>query len=403
MPATDWDSLLQHLAAAPRENGSPAIETTAHYLSETLRGLGWQVELAPFTAYPYEQRALGILLLLGSALYWWSMRSRRFGLAALLALALPILTWGHFDHHLPVSFGIGAMTQNNVVARLPVPEPAQRLLFSAHYDTKTDLGDHIVRSPVQILAMPMILVMVVLSIGSFVRFQAGNFSDRRRRAVTVVAWLALLYGTASFGVFTGGMFVRARSPGAIDDGAACAVLVRLAEALAQAPPARTEVELVFFSAEELSAQGSSHFVTQRYGDGQAPHPMVINLDPFGASTELAVVGRENTFLKNYEPSAQVVSLLDRVHRHLKQLPLPITPMGGLTDGFSFLDHGIPAATLLNAVPPFILPRKLHSHADTLDRIAPGALDSNLRFLVEVVRAVDGRPGDIPPADSNSQL
>lgn len=388
MPATDWDTLLQHLGSAPRENGSPAIEATAQYLAETLRGLGWQVELSPFTAFPYEQRALGIILLLGSALYWWSMRGRRFGLAALIALALPVLTWAHFDHRLPVSFGLGAMTQHNVVARLPVPEPTQRLLFSAHYDTKTDLADHIVRSPVQLLAMPMILVMIVVSLSSFVRFQAGNFTDRRRRMVTVVAWLALLYGGASFGVFTGGMFISARSPGAIDDGAACAVLVRLAETLAKQPPAKTEVELVFFSAEELTAQGSAHFVEQRYGDGRAPRPMVINLDPIGASTELAVVGRENTFLKSYAPSPEVVTLLDRVHRELTQQPIPITPMGGLTDGFSFLDRGVPAATLLNAVPPFILPRKLHSQVDTAGRIAPGALEGTLTFLRQVVNAVD---------------
>ena len=86
------------------------------------------------------------------------------------------------------------------------------------------------------------------------------------------------------------------------------------------------------------------------------------------------------------------------------MPATIRPVwGSVTAQNLHSDHGIPAATLLNAVPTFILQRKLHSHADTLDRIAPGALDSNLSFLVEVVRDVDGRSGDIPPADSNSQL
>lgn len=386
--ATDWNTLLQHLGSAPRENGSAALDATAGYLAETLKGLGWQVDLSPFTAYPYEHRALGLLLLVLATTYWWAMRSKRFGAAALVALALPLLVWVHFDHEVRVSLGIGAVTEQNVVARLAVPNPEHRLLFSAHYDTKTDLADHVVRSPVQLLALPAIALMLVIALNSFIKFQVDRFTGKSQRAANAIGWVALVYGIASAGVFSGGALLPWRSPGAIDDGAACAVLVRLAEELAKQPPAHTEVELVFFAGEELTAQGSSAFAAQRYGNPNSVKPLVINLDPIGASTDLAVVGRESLFLKTYEPSPEVVAVLDAVHKKIKDQPMPITPLGGLTDGFSFLDNGVPAATLLTAVPPFILPRKLHSSADTADRIVPGALDHTLKFLTEVVRSVD---------------
>ncbi len=388
MPSTDWTSLLQQLASAPRENGSAALDATARYLTDSLRALGWQVENLPFTAHPYEQRIMGVVLLASALLYWWSMRARRFGIASIVALSLPVFVWLHFDHGLPLSFGIGSVTEQNVVARLEVPNPQHHLIFSAHYDTKTDLLDHIMRSPVQVFGLPTSLLMIVIAFGSYVAIRVDRFSVRRRQAATLMAWVALAYGIVSFAVFTGGAFVSKRSPGALDNGAACAVLVRLADELGQTRPEHTEVELVFFAGEELALQGSEAFVARRATDLAAKKTMVVNLEVLGASKELAVVGQENKFLKRYEPSADVVNILDRVHQDMTQKAIAVTPMGGVTDGFSFMDRKIPAATVIHTVQPFILPRHMHSAADSIDRIEPGSLDQALDFLKRVVQAVD---------------
>ena len=76
-----------------------------------------------------------------------------------------------------------------------------------------------------------------------------------------------LYGFALFVTLSSGAFVRERSPGALDDGAACAVLARLAETLAAMPALeRTHVDIVWFAAEEVGVQGSREFVAE-FGTG----------------------------------------------------------------------------------------------------------------------------------------
>ena len=165
---------------------------------------------------------------------------------------------------MPIVSWIGATPQHHVVARLPAGLPTQRLILSAHYDTKTDLLDHVARAPIELLGLPVTALMIVAAVWA---------ARRRHRAgplplvARIAGWTAVVYGLGLFASLTAGMFVRARSPGALDDGAACAVLIRLAERLKAAGPLpHTEVEIALLSGEEIGVDGSWEYARQRFTD-----------------------------------------------------------------------------------------------------------------------------------------
>jgi acetylornithine deacetylase/succinyl-diaminopimelate desuccinylase-like protein len=285
---------------------------------------------------------------------------------------------------------VGAETQHVVVARAPAPAPEQVLAFAAHYDTKTDLLDHVERAPVDWLGAPL---LALLPLGAFALRAAqrgGRGARAARRFAGTLGWAALGYGVLAFAALSAGAFLPRRSPGALDDGAACAVLVRLAERLAAEPLARTEVHIWLFPAEEVGVQGSSAFAAARFSGKPSLPTAVVNLEGLGASADHAVVSRERFLLRSFAPGADLVARLDGVHRERFGRPLGALPFGGATDARSFLARGVPAATLmtLEAGTPFL--RDLHSAGDSRERVDPAALDASLDYLLAVARAVDAR-------------
>ena len=383
-----WSELLPRLTEQPRENGSAALHETAAWLVETLQRLGLDVSTVAYTAHPYRLRLAGVLALVGGALYAWSLRSRRPLLALFVAVAMPALLLLELDRYVPIVSWIGATPQHHVVARLPAQQASQRLILSAHYDTKTDLLDHVERAPIELLGLPVTALMIA----------AAAWAARRRyrhgplpRVARIAVWTAPLYGLGLFASLSAGMLVRARSPGALDDGAACAVLIRLAERLhAAGPLPRTEVEIALLSGEEIGVQGSWEYARQRFSAPPDLPTSVINLEFIGAAPDLAVFGSEKFSLRSFPPDPTLVAILDAVYRQQRQKPLYVTWYGAATDARSFLAHGIPAATLSSDLPGHALGRGMHAATDSPDRVDPAALDATLSYLDAAVRAADQR-------------
>lgn len=386
MPA--WSDLLPRLTTQPRENGTPAIHETAAWLAETLQGLGLDVTTVPYIAHPYRLRLAGLLALLGGVLYAWCLRRRRPLLALAVAVVLPALLLLELDRYVPIVSWIGATPQHHVVAQLPAQQATQRLIFAAHYDTKTDLLDHVQRAPIELLGLPVTALMIA----------AAAWSARRRyrtgplpRVGRVAGWASVLYGLALFASLGAGVLVPARSPGALDDGAAVAVLVRLAERLhAAGPLPRTQVEIALLSGEEIGVQGSWEYARRRFAGPPDRPTSVVNLEFIGAVPDLAVFGSEKFSLRAFPPDPTLVGLLDAVHRAQRHAPLHVTWYGAATDARSFLAHGVPAATLVGDLPGHALARGMHGAGDSPDRIDPAALDATLAYLEAVAHLADQR-------------
>jgi hypothetical protein len=382
-----WDELLAHLAMQPRENGSAALTQTAEFLATTLAGFGVPVERLAFTAYPYRHRVCGVVALIGAVAYAWALRSRRRALALAIALISPTVILLELDYYVGWVTWMGAANQEHVIARVAAPASTQRVILTAHYDTKTDLLDHVERAPVDLLSLPMTLMMIAAPLAGIVRARSQSHRDGASRFDRILVPATIVYGLSVFLVLTGGAFVRQRSPGALDDGAACAILVRVVEALSRAPLTHTDVEVALLSAEEIGVQGSRDFVRARLLPPQ-PHTSVINFELIGATANLAVFGSERFTLHSYPADPELVRVLDGVHAQRRNLPLHVTWYGASTDARSFLQEGIPAVTLLSDLPEHALARGMHSAHDTRDRIDEAALDETLAFVMAVLQQLD---------------
>jgi acetylornithine deacetylase/succinyl-diaminopimelate desuccinylase-like protein len=386
---TDWDLLLAKLAETPRENGTAALHETARFLFETLSRTGLDVERVAFTAQPWALRLAGVIALAGALLYWRLMRAGRARAALAVAVAFPLLLLAQLEWQIPVFGWIGAEAQDHVLVRRAARSPEQRLILAAHYDTKTDALDHVERSPVDLLALPVIPLMWI---GALAALRAARAPSRAlARLGSLAAWSAAGYGLATFVALSAGAFLPARSPGALDDGGSCAVLVRVAEELAaRPPPDRTDVEVLLLSAEEVGVQGSWSYAAERFAGPPDLPTFVVNLEGIGASARLEVLARERFTLRSFEPDARVVELLGARYQLLFGRPLERTAFGGATDARSFLAHGIPAATLVSREPGGGLARGLHSAQDSRARLDPAALESTVAFLLDLVSSADAR-------------
>ncbi len=389
---TEWNALLTTLADAPRENGSAGLHRTAEFLREALEASGAAVDVATFTATPWVLRIAGVVILAGALLYWRFMREGRHRAALAVALAVPALLLAQLEWMLPVFGWIGSERQVHLVGRLaPQRAAEQRLVFAAHYDSKTDLLDHVERAPVDLLAAPMVLLMVL---GALAARRAGDAAGARRAFAAfgrIAAASAVVYGVLSFVGLSAGALAPRRSHGALDDGGSCAVLVRLVETLAeQAPLERTELEVLFLSAEEVGVQGSWVYARERFGAGADLRTFVVNLEGIGASPEHGVLPRERSTLRSFAPDPRIVALLDAVHRERFGRRLRVGSAGGATDARSFLAHGVPAATLFSLERGRSVPRALHSARDDRSRLDPAALDATLGYLLAVARRADAQ-------------
>lgn len=197
-------------------------------------------------------------------------------------------------------------------------------------------------------------------------------------------------------------------PGAVDNAAGVATLVRLADSLrarAAERPFAHRLRIVFFDLEERGLHGSRHFVEARGSEAIAA---AVNVD---------VVGYGDTLIFG-EPAGERLArvLLETcAERRLPCLGFPEFPPG---DDRSFQAAGVPTVSMallprveahqlwlfLNARdgsglaagfrPPIL--EILHSSRDTLDQVEPAAQELVHDFLLDYVTALDaelaGRAG-----------
>jgi len=393
-----FDEILSAILI-PRENGSAALGQVAAYLESAARATGAQVWGQEFVCRPYAIRLLGVVSLALAIAMYACLCARRPGWALLLALALPLYLTAENEARFPLLSRIGEVREHNVVVRLPVTQPARIVVLGAHYDTKTDLLDHYQRAPIELLILPMLGITLAFPLTALWHHWRGKPKGRVRLCAAAVV---PLYFTAFFVMTAGGAFVSARNPGALDDGAAAATLLKLAEALGGGTPKpeRTQVDIVFFAGEEVGLQGSAHFVRERFGGdpttagvsgGHAQTPTYfINIEGWGFGPELSYFTTDRSATHRYPAAPGLVRVLDRAYRRVSGGPgLAPETFPAVTDARNFMAAGVPRVTLASRDGDARV-RGLHTAADSPDRIQPGTLDRGLRFLQVALEEIDAR-------------
>ena len=118
----------------------------------------------------------------------------------------------------------------------------------------------------------------------------------------------------------------------------------------------------------------------------------INLESIGARPQLGYAPDEGFQMRRYASAPQVIELVRSTSRQRfgdDVLPNPL-PAGVLTDGRSFLAHGVAAVTLVDSLAEGF-PRRLHSIHDSRDRLSVPMLERTVSLLEAVVAASDADP------------
>jgi hypothetical protein len=382
------ESELLDRLLVPRPNGSEALERVAAFLADALARSGAAVSFHEFSATPHGFQLVWCAALLAMTAWAWAVARRRYALALVLPLLTAAVLLAEFEWlRSPVS-GLWRETERNVIGTFAGAPGGPTLLFTAHYDTATHFGDHLLWGRFGFLQGPATALALALPL-------AGLALRRRGRALPPAlvlpgAVLALVPFAATFGFQSLGPLLRAPSPGALDNGGSLVVLLRLAEQLAaRAPGAPTTVQLVFLAAEEERTLGSWAFAeTLAPGAGRA----VVNLEVVGAEGALALVPEDGFALRRWRSPAGVVAFVNEAAERALGHPLPerALPPGTLTDGRSFLARGLPAVTLCSAGTD-AFPRRLHSTHDARARLSLPALAEATRLLATVVALADAEP------------
>jgi hypothetical protein len=372
----------------PRPNGSEGLERVAAFIASTLERSGATVTSQEFVATPYGFQLTWTAALLLMVGYVAAIATRRYGLALVLSLATPLLLLLEFELlRSPVS-GLLPLPERNIVGTFPGGDGAPTLIFCAHYDTATHFGDHLSWGTWGFRQGPATALAIALAGAGLWRHRRGRSLPRALALPGAV--LAALPFAAMFWFHAAGPVLREPSPGAIDNGGSVAALLRFSERLAARPPgAAATVRLVFLAAEEERALGSWAFA--RALDPASP-VAVVNLESIGAAESLATIPEDGFALRRYRSPGPLVDLVNEAARGLWGAPLPPRelPKGTLTDGRSFLAHGIPAITL-RAYTEGRFPRRLHSAGDSRDRLSVAAIERSAELLDALVQRVDSDP------------
>jgi hypothetical protein len=288
--------------------------------------------------------------------------------------------------HARARWGKGGATGYNLAATLPSAGPAERrLILCAHHDTAR--ASRIPNPRVGEVARTLMRLwpFIALGLGAIglaraVDVWAGPLAPGQ--VWTTLRW-AMMAFLVPWGLFLLGYQGLARSrkfsPGANDNGSGVAVLMAAAEALAQEPLTRTQVDVVFFSAEESGLIGSAAYV-KAHRDG-LNGAAVVNLDMVGSGERLTYVSGAGLF-----PPRRTARRLNALLRKVRPEMRGRWYWMGNSDFSSFLAKGIPATSLEASGKG--RENVYHTDRDTMDFIEPALLDEAARLVLDFAAAVD---------------
>ena len=388
MDSVDYADLMQILST-PRPAGSQAEKQTLQQLQKWLERRGIPYKLHEFRLFPNFWLGIGLRLIFSrtllAVLIWL-----RLGWPA-LAVAVVGLLGGLVDvtFNIPLVTWFGAKRGQNLLIEFDAPTAREEIICSAHYDTKTELLDHRQRMFfIRSLPFGILLTLVLGLLGSLDYYLLANNSPAASWTYNmgVLLSLPLLFLAWGLGLnLTLGRF-RQPSQGAVDNGAACAILLGLAERVQCGALSlnQTHLTLALFAGEEVNVQGSQAYVRDR--DWPLP-AQALNLEVMAQDGEYVLWEQDGYSLKLW-PCANEVNqhISQAVQRVTGTTPCLVGPVN--SDGGSFLRMGIPASTL-GTYDSQQKDRGFHSAKDNLERVVMKRMPEGVEILSRFILINDG--------------
>jgi hypothetical protein len=384
----DYTELMRILSVS-RPNGSRAETETRHSLQDWLEKRQIPYRLQPFRLYPYFFISIGAWTILSRTLLAVAIWLR-WGWPTLL-IALVGLSGGFIDVALdfPLVGWPGARQGNNLLVEFDAENARREVVISAHYDSKTELLDHHQRMFfIRNLSLGIVLTVLlgVLGLVDWLLLERGSAWAGFIYGAGVALSLPLLFLAWGLGLnLSMGWLRRNPSQGAVDNGAACAILLGLAERVAhgELKLMHTRLILALFTGEEVNMQGSRAYALGRSWSLPA---IALNLEVMAQNGDYVYWEQDGTSLKLVPASAEVNHRI--VEAVAEVTGTPARPAGPVnSDGYSFLRAGIPATTL-GTYDRVLVDRGFHLPTDNLNRVVMERLPEAVEILTRFVRQYD---------------
>lgn len=380
---TPWEILNK--IAIPRPNGSKAADSTANFIADYCTQAGLTTTEEPFLLRTAMQPLVGLFILLCALAFIFFLWKRRPVWALLFALLAPAIYLAEFELNLPTVSLLSAAKGRTIVAEAGPRDAEQEIILAAHYDSKTDLFDHNARKFFYNFGAVSLGLMLLTAIASMALRRPLETSNTIRFILLVPAMISIL-GVTGLALALGGGFLRSdKSPGARDDGTAVAVLLALADDLANEPELSENwrVKLIFFGGEEVNMQGSAAYVNQHRQELHGANTRLINLECLAGPGPLRYHSGSGTFLRQYPSDPHLISLVTQVAEEVRQ---PSEPAGFMyDDSAAFLKADIPAVSLSHSLPGH--PDSYHNGSDSIDKVMPGKMEETVSLLKELITEI----------------
>lgn len=366
----EFDALLSHLAV-PRPNHSTAVDAVSAFIQQTLGAWGIPFTVQVFPLRPYMNALVGLAVLVLAFLLALAVIRKKPRMALLAAVAIPLVLLVEFEFLTPAVSWLITNPGQNIIVNFPSPDAVREIVFTAHYDSKTDFFDHLQRERIYRWIPHAIGLGVFLAFGMLL---SGRFRWLAARWVRYIGnglavGLVVFWGLVELG-FGGYVFLTHASPGAVDNAGSVAELMLLAKGIhdQSVPTGRSNITIVFTGGEEVTLQGAQAYVKKYIAPKRDSLPvMLVNLDIIGQSGNLCYAAKNGVFLRYYAADPGLVGRLDqawqRVSGRRMEKERPSTD-----DAYCFQAAGIPAVQIGHSGVPGLGLGGFHSPADNLRRI-----------------------------------
>lgn len=386
----EFDVLLSHLAV-PRPNHSAAVDAVSAYIQQTLGAWGIPFQVQVFTLRPYMNALVGLAVLILGLLLALAVIKKNPWVALLAAVAIPLVLLVEFEFLTPTVSWLVTKPGQNIIVSLPAPDAVREIVFTAHYDSKTDFFDHLQRERIyrwipHAIGLGVLLALGMLLSGRF-RWLATRWAHYIGNGLAIA--LVVFWGLVELG-FGGYVFLSRASPGAVDNAASVAELMLLAKGIhdQSVPTGRSNITIVLTGGEEVTLQGAHAYVQNYIVHRPQRLPlMLVNLDIIGQSGNLCYAAKNGVFLRYYTADPGLVARLDqawqRVSGRRMEVERPSTD-----DAFCFQAAGVPAVQIGHSGVPGLGLGGFHSPVDNLRRIDPENLRLTQRALQGFIAGFD---------------
>jgi hypothetical protein len=335
-------------------------------VNQQLEAVGLSVKRERFTVsyFPSEIGsrvvflAAGLVVLLGT----WLATARPLLAALCWGIAAPLINAPWRPHHF-IRNAWPRSKSENILANLAVTGQAApaRVIFMAHYDTKSQLLPTGVRVALVTLATALCALLALLGIAAALGFPiwaAGSAPWRLTWATCIL--LAGLIANISGN----------RSPGALDNGSAVGTLLELARSCRPRPDRPLDIIWVATGAEEFELNGARHFLMTHGSLWKDKPTLLINLESVGAGALVYLAG---------ESQAQALAGIVADELGIRHAPLRV--LGAGMDHMPFSARRLPAVSLLGDVVRNSF--ALHSRRDNMELIDAAALERAGRLATQL--------------------